>query len=51
MTLLALGGLAIDDAGPGDVVPDGAWGVLAGPDVDEEKSAGGDGAAVGRVGS
>ena len=43
--LFAVGGLAIHDAGPGDVVPDG-FGVISefGPDVDEHEVAGGDGA-------
>ena len=46
--LFALGGLAVDDAGPGDVVPDGG-GVVGelGPDVDEDEVAFADGAGVG----
>ncbi len=46
--LLAVGGFAVDDAGPGDVVPDGGGvvGELA-PDVDEDEVAGADGAGVG----
>ena len=50
--LLAGGGVASDDAGPGDVVPDGggiglfgiACGGELGPDVDEDEVAGADGA-------
>jgi hypothetical protein len=41
--VLALGGLAADDAGPGDVVPDGGGVVELGPDVDEDEVAGADG--------
>jgi hypothetical protein len=50
--LLALGGFAVDDAGPGDVVPDGL-GLLAsfGPDVDEDEVAGADGREEAAVGS
>ena len=42
--MLALGGFAADDAGPGDVVADGG-GVVGelGPDVDEDEVAGADG--------
>ncbi len=45
--LLAVGGLAVDDAGPGDVVLDGVGAVgELGPDVDEDEVAGADGAGV-----
>jgi hypothetical protein len=42
--VLAVGGFAVDDAGPGDVVPDGL-GVVGelGPDVDEDEVAAADG--------
>ena len=45
--LLAGGGLAADDAGPGDVVKDAGGLGRAGPDVDEEEVAVADGGGVG----
>ncbi len=43
--LFALGGFAVDYAGPGDVVPDGVGAVgQLGPDVDEDEVAAADGA-------
>src|SRR6266481_1642088 len=49
--LFAFGGLAVDDSGPGDVVPDGG-GLVGelGPDVDEDEVAFADGAGVGGSG-
>jgi len=50
--VLALGGLAVDDAGPGDVVPDprpAGWRVS--PDVDEDEVALANGRELAAVGS